>query len=204
MAACPWRGPGWLWGTDPGCRCVQEHGADDQTDPACQDCSAAVRRGCVLVCVGCPGPGCSGLCVPCAASGTLAGLLGSLETFPKRCGLCTALPCCQPVGFIVLPRSVRAGEVCRRAPEQGLVIALLIWESDLILHKEPYQSLSVLSAQTPSRSTFLNIYCTQGIMHLFKGIINAFKFVRLYQNAQQSLPVRPGVTSLTKMLLLAY
>lgn len=41
-------------------------------------------------------------------------------------------------------------------------------------------------------------------MHLFKCIINAFKCVRLYQNAYQSLPVRPQVTSLTKKLLLAY
>lgn len=191
-------------GTGPGCRCVQEHGADAQTDHTCWD----------QFCRGTSGlhPGVRGLPwtwvleAVCTLSclGTLAGLPGSLETFPKHCGLCTASPWCQPMGFMLLPRSVLAGEVCWWAPEQGLVIALLIWESDLILHKELYQSLSVLSAQTPSRSTLLNIYCTQGIMHLFKGIINAFKCVRLYQNAQQSLPVRPRVTSLTKMLLLAY
>ena len=95
-------------------------------------------------------------------------------------------------------------EVCQWAPEQGPAILLLIWESGSILQNEPYQSLSVVGAQTPSRSMFLNIYCTQGIMHLFKCIINAFKCVRLYQNTYQSLPVRPRVTSLTEKLLLAY
>lgn len=57
---------------------------------------------------------------------------------------------------------------------------------------------------TPSQSTLLNIYCTQGIMHLFKCIINVFKCVRLDHNAHQSLPVWPPVTSLSKIHLLAY
>lgn len=53
-----------------------------------------------------------------------------------------ATPRSWPMDFVVLPESVLAG---RGVP--GLAIPLLVWESGLVLHKQLYQRLSVLSAQ---------------------------------------------------------
>lgn len=54
-----------------------------------------------------------------------------------------ATPWTQPMdSSVVLLQSALAG---RGVP--GLTIPLLAWESGLILHKQPYQRLSVLSAQ---------------------------------------------------------
>jgi len=152
--------------------------------------------------LGCPGPGCSGPCGPGAALGLR---LGSpvAQRHPQRCGL--------PAGSAVVPagglrgaaRSVLAAAGVPVGSRAGPGGSAADPESGSILRREPNRCPSDLSTQTPSPSTVLSIYGTQGIMHLFKCIINVFKCVRLYQNAYQSLPVRPRVTSLAKRLLLA-
>lgn len=191
--------------TDPGCGCAQGHGVEmPRLVTYAGTSSAAAWQVCVPAHTGCPGAGYEGLRASCAASGLGLGSPGAWRTLPNAVGCVWASLWCHSPGSPVLRGLSWWVAMCRCGPEQDLAISVLIWESSLILHKEPYQSLSVLGAQTPSRSTVLNIYCSQGIMHLFKCIINAFKCVRLYQNAQQSLPVRPPVTRLTKKLLLAY
>lgn len=172
----------------PGAPCGDAHADRPRWDRfCCRTVGLSPRR-----------PGCSsGLCAP------WDGRPGSPLAWrhpPGAVGCVGASRRCRPPGCLCgrglpwpagLRRSKARRFLCRAGRRAGICT-------------EPHHSPSVLSAQTPSPATFLNIYSTQRIMHLFKCIINAFKCVRLYQNAWRSLPVRPRVTSLAKKLLLAH
>lgn len=97
----------------------------------------------------------NGLCVLAPVCPGVAGLHPScLDLGAQGCMCCCkdsdwapwscvqAIPWTRPVDSLVLLQSVLAGRGVA-----GLAIPLLAWESGLILHKQPYQRLSVLSAQ---------------------------------------------------------